>query len=693
VVWGQKDFLDKKPLEINVNAIDLTLSTLMGDGGMASQYAWNLTGYRPEETEEWFFPQDQYMSNMLFHLYNIICYDDSGYVDRSGVRHERVWIRSEGFHTDYTWERRQYAPPSIIVDGVKLDSLYNWEVDPTARADLVATFEDIYRNLELSPDYGGIRVKVNIYAMSNPNHDDYIIWEQTMKYTGELHLTSEVEGGVVSEDYRQPDQTVNLWWSFTPGFGPTKAGEEAAAGFFTYEPRDDLENWLSTPSELVPQRSRDSLYIGYYWDTWSAYATSNEWPSDDDSGDPDKVTGHLHSTQIPGFTLLEVIPPGQTTDDHTQPYAMPRASIAQHFYGRRNDFNMRDQYIGHGQDGMWPPDIRTLNGPEAHPETGSMRVMALGPYELTKDASVGRYDSIKVVWAIGVGDVGYDIADSMGKAWFQGQITDEEKNMFIGRGRDSLIQVLDRANWAWNIGLENIPAPLPPPDMVVASGLESITVTWSYPSESYYLDWHTGVDDWYGWKVYRKQGAALIDHPEDANQGHQWHLVHETTVRNATQWQDTTAIEGISYYYAVTAVDNGTQNSTGLFPGQKLESSRYVNRTTSPAYTNVEPIGLNDNREERLPVTFKLYQNFPNPFNPVSAIRYDVPQGGFVSLKIYDLYGREVTRLKDGYHNTGTYEVHWQGRDSLGRELPSGIYIARLAAPVYTQSIKMVLLR
>ena len=102
-LWGQKDYVDRKPLEINVNAIDFTLSTRMGDGGMASQYSWNLTGDNAENTEEWYFPQDRYQSNMLFHLYNIICYDDSGYVDREGDRHTRVWLRSEGFHTDYSW--------------------------------------------------------------------------------------------------------------------------------------------------------------------------------------------------------------------------------------------------------------------------------------------------------------------------------------------------------------------------------------------------------------------------------------------------------------------------------------------------------------------------------------------------------------------------------------------------------------
>ncbi|MFC1547281.1 hypothetical protein ACFL5M_02020 [Candidatus Neomarinimicrobiota bacterium] len=668
LLWAQKDYVDRKPLEINVNAIDFSLTTSMGDGGMASMYSWNLTGDRKEETEEWYFPQDRYYSNMLFHLYNIICYDDSGYVDREGQRHERVWLRSEGFKTDYSWERRRYAPPTIIVDDIVLIPPYRWELDPTASTDLVASFEDIYRNFELFKDYGGIRVKVNVYAMSNPNHDDYIIWEQTMKFTGELYLASEVDGGVVTDEYKLPDQTVRLWWSFTPGFGPTKAGEEAAIGWFGYEPIDDLDSWLLAPSSLVPNRDRDSLHIGYYWDTKSNFATASEWPSDDDSGDPDKVTGHLYSTQIPGYSLLKVIPPGQTADDITQPYAMPHAHI-NHFFGRRTDFSMRNQYIGHGERGKWPLDVRSEDGPGAEPEKGTMRVTALGPYDLTKDASIGRYDSIQVVWAIGVGDVGYDVADSLGKAWYQGLITDEEKNVFIEMGRDSLIQVMDRANWAWNIGLENVPAPPPPPDIVVTSGPRYNTVEWSYPSADYYLDPHTGVDDWYAWRIYRKEGAYFVDDPDDNNRYFQWEFVDDITDRTLTSWRDTTAQRGVSYYYAITAMDDGSQNTTGLFPGQKLESSRYANRSRQPAIA-FEP-GLNvSDRVRVVPNPYTIaggYMTFSGERDKVIFVNLPIE----AKLSIYTESGELVKR----FEHYGTADNSWDLRTEYRQLAASGLYV------------------
>ncbi len=96
---------------------------------------------------------------------------------------------------------------------------------------------------------------------------------------------------------------------------------------------------------------------------------------------------------------------------------------------------------------------------------------------------------------------------------------------------------------------------------------------------------------------------------------------------------------------------------------------------------------------EYLPFSLSLHQNYPNPFNPVSTIRYDLPQGSEVSLIVYDILGREVARLVDSNMERGYHQTHWDGRDQSGRSVPSGIYIARLVTPEYSQSIKMALLK
>jgi hypothetical protein len=101
-------------------------------------------------------------------------------------------------------------------------------------------------------------------------------------------------------------------------------------------------------------------------------------------------------------------------------------------------------------------------------------------------------------------------------------------------------------------------------------------------------------------------------------------------------------------------------------------------------------MGISDDRGKRpeMPKTFNIRPAYPNPFNPTTTIRYDLPQASEVILVVYDLLGREVARLVDGYSEPGYHQVNWNGQD-----FPSGIYLARLVTPEYSKSIKMVLLK
>ncbi|MCH8838773.1 MAG: leucine-rich repeat domain-containing protein, partial [Candidatus Marinimicrobia bacterium] len=94
-----------------------------------------------------------------------------------------------------------------------------------------------------------------------------------------------------------------------------------------------------------------------------------------------------------------------------------------------------------------------------------------------------------------------------------------------------------------------------------------------------------------------------------------------------------------------------------------------------------------------LPETFAVHQNYPNPFNPSTTIRFDLPEATEVSLVVYDILGHEINRLHHGWLSAGGYSIIWKGQDSAGRYVPSGIYIARLTAPSYTKSVKLVLLK
>ncbi len=90
--------------------------------------------------------------------------------------------------------------------------------------------------------------------------------------------------------------------------------------------------------------------------------------------------------------------------------------------------------------------------------------------------------------------------------------------------------------------------------------------------------------------------------------------------------------------------------------------------------------------ENLIPKEFDLKQNYPNPFNPSTTIEYTIPENSRVTLKIYDILGKEVATLVDKDQNSGSYIVVWDAQS-----LSSGIYFYRITAGNYTDTKRMVL--
>jgi hypothetical protein len=99
------------------------------------------------------------------------------------------------------------------------------------------------------------------------------------------------------------------------------------------------------------------------------------------------------------------------------------------------------------------------------------------------------------------------------------------------------------------------------------------------------------------------------------------------------------------------------------------------------------PVGI-EFAENLLPTKFELYQNFPNPFNAVTAIKYDIPRQSFVTIMIYDLLGREVKKLVDENKEPGRYEVKWDAINNA-----SGTYFYRLETDNFVDIKKMILVK
>lgn len=105
-------------------------------------------------------------------------------------------------------------------------------------------------------------------------------------------------------------------------------------------------------------------------------------------------------------------------------------------------------------------------------------------------------------------------------------------------------------------------------------------------------------------------------------------------------------------------------------------------------------IGGEDPGGADLPKSFSL-QNFPNPFNPSTLMGYSIPQGpeSRVSLSIYDVHGKLVRKLVDDVQPSGRYTVSWDGKDSRGSSVASGIYFYRLQAGGFSSMKKLLLVR
>jgi hypothetical protein len=89
-----------------------------------------------------------------------------------------------------------------------------------------------------------------------------------------------------------------------------------------------------------------------------------------------------------------------------------------------------------------------------------------------------------------------------------------------------------------------------------------------------------------------------------------------------------------------------------------------------------------------IPSNYELVQNYPNPFNPVTKIQYSVPQSSLVTVKVYDVLGKEIEILIKEEKPAGEYELTWNAT-----ERPSGVYFYRLQAGSFIQTKKMILLK
>jgi len=95
---------------------------------------------------------------------------------------------------------------------------------------------------------------------------------------------------------------------------------------------------------------------------------------------------------------------------------------------------------------------------------------------------------------------------------------------------------------------------------------------------------------------------------------------------------------------------------------------------------------------EDIPATYGL-ENYPNPFNPATEIRYQLPQAGLVQIVVYNVLGQKVQTLVNEKQQPGSYRVRWEGKNQQGQPVPSGMYFLRMKAGKFTADRKLLLLK
>jgi hypothetical protein len=332
------------------------------------------------------------------------------------------------------------------------------------------------------------------------------------------------------------------------------------------------------------------------------------------------------------------------------------------------------QQVGEGFADTWGPGIG-----------GSQEGLGFGPYTLYPG------DSIHIVLAQGVAGLSREKNREVGANWLKswngsgsttlvlpdGSTTTDYnlyKRSWVWTCKDSLFQTFLRARGNYNCGYHIPQPPLPPATFTVNSGGDRIRLEWSNNSESWpHFD---------GYVIYRSEGSVLV--PKTM-----YKKIFECDKSNAVNvYDDITALRGFDYYYYIQSKDDGSMNDVN--PGKPLTSSMFWTVTDKPAYLRA-PNGVTSKTTHPFPCDYELAQNFPNPFNPQTTIRFGLPETGSVGLKIFNIRGEEIRTLVDGQTMPeGFHEAVWDGKDKMGETVPGGIYIYKLAVKQRVLAGKMV---
>ena len=587
----------------------------------------------------------------------------------------------------------RYDPPAVTVDGVLNDDALLRRVDEVAPDKIPGTADVMVESY--CNTWTGISIRQKVYGWSQKYHDDYAIYDFTFIHTGNTDLDEEIE--------LPEDSLTNVYF-----MGVIRANNDEL--FF--------DKYGYTPG--------DSIRIMYSYFSRSAGADY------DNTGRPHPETGYMERPYWKGRTWLHVDQSvHDPTDNVVQPHMTgvgnPQWLFSKVDASSNSDENIETLYKVMERGFEWYNGVPIYEPPDAYANTYHSVSMgdrgmkfneelgfggrgqnygAVGPYYLAPG------DSFRVVWADVAATLSPEKNYQVSTAWKAGTAADTwddygsipdnlpiqyqnypdlaptendvARDAWYYTGQDSMFSNAYNAQWNLQNGYDIPTGPPPPAVFEVNSQPDRISLTWE-PSPGGNVQ---------GYRIYRAEGDNNARMSGNELIG-TWSRIADVDA-GTRSYDDATAERGQSYYYYITAYDDGSGN-TGVDGKDRgvLESGKYLTRTNHPAsLTRAPGESLADIRV------------VPNPFNisavemqytgePNKIIFMELPPQ--CTITIYTVTGDLVKVIE---HTDGSGDEPWgdifeeQQVTQSGQVVVSGVYIAHIETPDgQSKTVKFAIVR
>ena len=167
---------------------------------------------------------------------------------------------------------------------------------------------------------------------------------------------------------------------------------------------------------------------------------------------------------------------------------------------------------------------------------------------------------------------------------------------------------------------------------------------------------------------------------------------YESVISNSPSTVDSLcAVIDLGYVYLLMAEAKSNQGFVGKYPRFKPSCYNEWQENTLQILDEIEATFSIE--KNSIPDNVNIAQNYPNPFNPSTTISFSIPTVMMCSLDIYNIRGQKVRTLLNENKLAGRHSIVWDGKDTNGRSVSSGVYFYRLTTPNRTQTSKMLLMK